>query len=216
MIILLGSQKGGVGKTTLALNLAVEHVVRGHDVVLVDADKQGSANSWSGARAESAPDRPSVHCVQKTGVALGPAAQELQRRYGDVIIDAGGRDSPELRAGLVVANLVLFPLQASVFDIETLGVLDELVATARGMNPGLAAAVVLNRVSPNPRVAEQREARAVVEQFSSLLLCETAVSDRVVFRSSARDGLGVCEHRPRDPAACREVSALYDEVFAGG
>ena len=67
----------------------------------------------------------------------------LATRYQDIIIDAGGRDSVELRAAMVVAHKAFVPIQASQFDIWTLGRMNDLVVTAQGFNPDLRAWVVI-------------------------------------------------------------------------
>jgi cellulose biosynthesis protein BcsQ len=80
---------------------------------------------------------------------------DLAGRYQDILIDAGGRDSVELRAALVVAEHAFIPIQASQFDVWTLSRVNELVKTARGFNSGLRAFIVLSRISPNPSVRQR-------------------------------------------------------------
>jgi chromosome partitioning protein len=107
MIVLIGGEKGGTGKTTLATNLAAKRALAGRDVLLVDADAQGSASYWAQSRDEAGPRR--VACVQKFGKGLKSEVLDLANRYQD--IDAGDRDSPELRAALVVAGRAYIPVQ---------------------------------------------------------------------------------------------------------
>ena len=212
MIVLVGGEKGGVGKTTLAVNLAAMRSRSGHDVLLIDADKQASASLWAGIRQEDGSARP-VPCVQKRGKGLAAAIRDLAGRYEDVVIDAGGQDSVELRAALTVAHLAVFPIQPSLFDAATLETLAELVAQAQGFNSGLVAAVVINRASTNPRVKEADDAKDLIAAYSDLHLLEALLRDRIVFRKTVRDGLCVLEADHRDPAAEAEMDALYREVF---
>ncbi len=212
MIVLVGGEKGGAGKTTLVINLAVARARRGRDVLLVDTDVQGSASYWAANRDEAGVT-PRVGCVQKTGRNLAVEVRDLARRYQDVLIDAGGRDSPELRAGLVVADRAFIPIQASQFDVWTLARMDELVGSARGFNPDLEAHVVINRASPNPVVAEAEEVRAVMSDFDQLALAETLLRDRIAYRKAAKAGLSVTEGERVDPRARSEVLSLYREVF---
>ena len=212
MIVLIGGEKGGVGKTTLAVNLAAMRSRSGHDVLLIDADKQASANLWAGIRQEDSSARP-VPCVQKRGKGLDADIRDLAARYEDVVIDAGGQDSVELRAALTVAHLAVFPIQPSLFDAATLETLAELVAQAQGFNSGLVAAVVINRASTNPRVKEADDARDLIAAYSDLHLLEALLRDRIVFRKTARDGLCVLEADHRNPPAEAEMDALYREVF---
>ncbi len=212
MIVLVGGEKGGTGKTTLAVNLAAMRRRAGHDVLLIDADRQASASLWADIRQDDSHAQP-VPCVQKRGKGLVADIRDLAARYADVVIDAGGQDSVELRAALTIAHLAVFPIQPSLFDAATLETLAELVAQAQVFNSGLIAAVVINRASTNPRVKEANEAQDLVAAYSDLRLLEALLRDRIVFRRTARDGLCVPEADHRDPAAEAEMDALYLEVF---
>lgn len=215
MIVLVGGEKGGVGKTTLAVNLAAMRSCAGHDVLLIDADKQGSANLWAGIRQEDDHAQP-VPCVQKRGKGLAADIRNLATRYEDVVIDAGGQDSVELRAAMTIAELAVFPIQPSLFDAATLETLAGLVAQAQAFNSGLVAAVVINRASTNPRVKEADDAKDLITEYSDLHLLAALIRDRIVFRKTVRDGLCVLEADNRDPSAEAEMNALYREVFGDG
>ena len=211
MVLLIGGEKGGTGKTTIATNLAALRALAGHDVLLVDADSQGSANYWASSRDEAG-IKPRVACIQKFGRGLQEEVQDLDGRYQDVIIDAGGRDSVELRAAMVVAHKAFVPIQASQFDIWTLGRMNDLVVTAQGFNPGLRAWVVINRGSTNPSVTEIDEARETLGDFEHLGLATSVIRDRIAYRKATRDGISVAEMKA-DPKAINEMDALYTEVF---
>lgn len=211
-IILVGGEKGGTGKTTLAVNLAAQRALQGRDVLLIDTDIQASASYWAQSRDEAGV-QPRVACIQKFGKGLPTAVRDLAKRYQDLIIDAGGRDSVELRAALVVAERVFIPIQPSQFDIWTLGRMDDLVKTAQGFNPELWAGVVISRASTNPVVSEVAEAQSLLTDFPHLRLVATVIRDRIAYRKAAREGLGVAELKPADPKAVEEVRALFQEVF---
>ncbi len=215
MIILVGGEKGGTGKTTLATNLAAKRALAGRDVLLLDTDQQGSANYWAQSRDESESRPRRVACVQKFGKGLQAEVQDLAKRYEDIVIDAGGRDSIELRAALVVAHKAYIPIQPSQFDIWTLDRMDELVGSAGGFNPNLKAWVLISRVSTNPSVHELQDAREILADFSNLALSGVIIHDRIAYRKAARDGLCVDELKPRDTKAAEEIEALYQEVFDG-
>ena len=212
MIILIGGEKGGTGKTTLAVNLAALRALQGRDVLLIDTDIQASASYWAQSRDE-AKVQPRVACIQKFGKGLQNEVQDLAKRYQDIIIDAGGRDSVELRVGLVVAERAFVPIQASQFDIWTLGRMDDLVKTAQGFNSDLKAWVVISRASTNPSVTETAEAQNILADFEHLHLASSIVRDRITYRKAARDGLCVEEMRPADPKAVEEMKGLFTEVF---
>ncbi len=213
MILLIGGEKGGTGKTTLATNLAAKRALAGRDVLLIDTDMQGSANYWAQSRDESGATPRRVACVQKFGKGLRAEVQDLASRYQDIVIDAGGRDSVELRAALVVAERAYIPIQPSQFDIWTLDRMDELVNGARGFNPNLRAWVVISRSSTNPSVSDAKDAADMLADFANLELAGAIIRDRIAYRKAAREGLCVDEMKPRDPKATEEMQALYAEVF---
>lgn len=213
-ILLIGGEKGGTGKTTLAVNLAALRALQGRDVLLVDTDVQASASYWAQSRDE-AQTQPRVACIQKFGKGLPTEVRDLARRYQDLIIDAGGRDSVELRSALVVAERIFIPIQPSQFDIWTLGRMDDLVKTAQGFNADLRASVIISRASTNPSVNEAAEARTLLADFEHLRLADAVIRDRIAYRKAARDGLSVDELKPSDPKAIEEMRALFQEVFHG-
>lgn len=212
MIILIGGEKGGTGKTTLATNLAAMRALAGRDVLLIDTDPQGSSNYWVQSRDEES-IAPRVACVQKFGKGLPAEVKDLAHRYQDIIIDAGGRDSVELRSALVVTEKAYIPIQPSQFDIWTLNQMDELVETAKAFNPGLQAKVIISRSSTNPSVHESDETGKLLADFLNLDLANVTIRDRIAYRKAAKDGLAVTELKPRDPKAVEEMEMLYQEVF---
>jgi chromosome partitioning protein len=141
--------------------------------------------------------------------------RSIARRYEDIIIDAGGRDSVELRVSLVVVEKAYIPAQASQFDIWTLDHLDELVATAQEFNPALRGFVVITRASPNPLVSEAEGARTILADYVHLTVAQTIIYDRIAYRRSGREGLTVSELSPPDRKATAEIALLYKEVFDG-
>lgn len=213
MIVLIGGEKGGTGKTTLATNLAAMRALAGRDVLLIDTDPQGSANYWAQSRDEEKIS-PRVACVQKFGKGIPAEVKDLATRYDDIIIDAGGRDSVELRSSMVIAEKVYIPIQPSQFDIWTLGQMDELVETARGFNPGLQARVIISRSSTNPSVRESDQAgQLLVADFPNLDLADVTIRDRIAYRKAAKDGMAVSELSPKDPKAAEEMETFYKEVY---
>ena len=212
MIVLVGGEKGGTGKTTLSTNLAALRAASGADVLLVDTDRQGSASFWAATRDEADGLAP-VPCVQVFGKGVARQVADLAGRYADVVVDAGGRDSVELRSALVVADRLFVPVQASQFDVWTLEQMDGLVEQAQAINPGLRASVVLNRASTHPRVREADEAAALVADFEHLDGGGVVARDRIAYRRAAAGGLGVGEAPEPDAKAVAEMAAWYRAVF---
>ncbi len=212
MNLLIGGEKGGTGKTTLATNLAALRASAGRDVLLIDTDIQGSASYWAAIRDE-AKLFPRVSSIQKFGKGLVAEVRDLSSRYQDLIIDAGGRDSVELRSAMVVAEQIVIPLQASQFDVWTLERMAELVTQAKGLNEGLIACVVINRASSNPLVAETHEAKKYLAEFQDLKLLKTVIRDRIAYRRAAGEGCGVAESPNRENKAIAEMQLLYEEIY---
>lgn len=212
MIVLIGGEKGGPGKTTIATNLAAMRTSEIEDVLLVDTDKQPTSSYWCSLREDKG-ILPRVSSVQKYDKAVRTEILELKRKYTDIIIDAGGRDSPELRGALLVCDKAIFPLRPSQFDLWTLGRLHSLVETASEINEKLKAFVVINQASPNPAVKEADEMRAFLDEFDDIKMLSTLICERISFRRSALHGMAVAEYKPEDTKATEEMTSLYKEIF---
>jgi len=212
MIILIGGEKGGPGKTTIATNLAAMRTKEVKDLLLIDTDKQPTASYWCSIREDNQ-IQPRVASVQKFEKTVRTETLALKEKYNDIIIDAGGRDSPELRGALLVADKAIFPLRPSQFDLWTLGRLNILVETANEINEDLKAYVLINQALSNPVVKEAEEAKQLVSDFENLILMETHVCERIVFRRAAIQGMSVVEYKPEDYKATEEINNLYKEIF---
>lgn len=211
MIILIGSQKGGCGKSTLAVNLAAALAVSGKDVVLVDADKQATSATWAADRANS--DVPVVHCVQKYD-NIRDTLRDLDKRYEIVIVDAAGRDSRELRSGMTAADLLIVPFRPSQADLDTLYHTREVIEQASDMNPRLRALGVITMAPTNPVINETREAREYLEDFPEITLLKTLIRDRKIYRDALSMGKGVIE--TDNYKAKGEISYLLKEIMDHG
>jgi chromosome partitioning protein len=143
MILAVGNVKGGVGKTTLALNIAIARAGDGKEVLLVDGDEQGTALLFTELRAEQH-GTPGYTAVSLHGAALRTQVRQLAPKYDDIIIDVGGRDTGSLRAALTVAHTLLIPVQPRSFDIWAVDQVSELLKEAREINQDLRAVAILN------------------------------------------------------------------------
>ena len=213
MIVAVLGEKGGTGKTTLATNLAGMRATDGRDVLLIDADRQGSASYWAEKRSEAHPGLPAVQSVQKFGEGLMRTVRDMARRYDDVVIDAGAGDSREVESALRVADLALIPVQPAGLDVWTLGLIDDRVGEALSTQEPFQAYVVLNRVSPNPRDPDAAEAQQAIEGCEHLRLAPGLICDRVAVKRAAPVGLTVLEYKPFDPKAAHELQQLYGLIF---
>jgi chromosome partitioning protein len=212
MILLLGGEKGGTGKTTIATNLAALRAAAGYDVLLIDTDRQGTAAAWCQIRAED-PRLSRITCVQLFGKNVQTGLRDLAGRYREVIIDAGGRDAVELRSALVGADRVYIPIQPSQYDVWTLEHMQELVVTAHGFNPTLAAFVLLTRVSTHPLITDAAEAQRALAGLEPLQMAPCTIAERQAFRRSARYGQAVTELERPDSKAATEIRLLYGAIY---
>lgn len=212
MIVLIGGEKGGTGKTTIATNLAQLRAKNGFDVLLIDTDKQASSTFWASTREENKLE-PFISSVQKQGKTITKDIVELAKRYDDVIIDAGGRDNVELRASLLACHIVIIPVQASQFDLWSLSTFDDLLEETKIFNQNLQAFCVINRSSPNPSVNESNEAKELFTELKNISFSEIILKDRIAYRKAVAEGQGITELKPIDPKAKEEIEALYYFVF---
>ncbi|MBF0336016.1 MAG: AAA family ATPase [Alphaproteobacteria bacterium] len=221
-IVTIGGEKGGTGKTTISTQLAAVEAFNGSDVLLINTDPQQTAVHWSALReAMRAGDRPDlkrVSCVSLFGPTLVQELISLRDRYGVIIVDAGGRDSVEFRASLVVANKLVVPLRASPADTWTLAKIDEIVAQARAMNPALSASVVLSMILSASKDRAKAKMETVVADYPAFWLLRTVVATRENYVGCMGAGMGAHELKgsDRDAKAVTEVLSLRGEIFDHG
>lgn len=216
-IITVGSEKGGTGKTTLATNIAAMRAMAGYDVLLVDTDIQQSASFWAGVRAENPNIAAKLTCVSKQG-KIGYDLLELKKKFHCIIVDAGGRDSLELRQAVLVSDQIIIPIRTGQFDTWTITrmaqILDDSKVILGGVQP--YARTLLNAANTNPAVNEIAEAREYLEDYKAQMpLLDTVIFERIVYRRTVRDGMGVAEvsGAGRDAKAVQELAQLYAEIF---
>lgn len=209
MILALANTKGGVGKSTLAINIAIARAMAGRDVLLVDGDEQRTAMDFTELREQE------LGAVGYTAVALHGAAlrtqvRQLAPKYDDIVIDVGGRDTTSLRAALTVAETVLIPAQPRTFDIWAISQVSDLVQEAQAVND-LRPLVVLNAADAQGR--DNADAAAAIGDVAGLTLLPISIGRRKVFPNAASAGRSVLEYMPRDQKAIDELTALLHAVY---
>ena len=209
MIILIGSQKGGCGKSTTAVNISAELAGRGHDVVIVDADRQCTSANWAMDRIEN-PVLAKVHCIQKYE-NIRDTLLDLDKRYEYVIVDAAGRDSRELRTGMTAAHILIVPFRPSQPDLDTLPNMQEIIIQAKDLNPDLKVYGLITMAPTNPIIHEEADARECLIDYPEIKLLATMIRDRKVYRDAMSDGLSVVEMD--NPKAKAEIKKLIEEIL---
>lgn len=213
MILTVGNTKGGVGKTTLAVQLSIARAMTGREVWLIDGDRQGTAASAIALRSEAA-RQPGIACAQYSdGQALRGQVMLQKAKWDDIVIDAGGRDSTALRAALILSDVLLVPFAPRSYDVWALEDMAALVDDARSVRDGLRAYAVLNLADPGQNTTDNTEAAAAVADVPQFEYLPTIIRRRKAFSNAAGQGLCVLELSPKDAKACSELSALLDTVF---
>jgi chromosome partitioning protein len=210
MILTVGNVKGGVGKTTLAVNLAISLSRVKRDVLLIDGDEQGTATAFTELRISERPSGAGYTAVALHGAAIRTQVRLLAPKYADIVIDVGGRDTGSLRAALTVADILLIPVKPRSFDLWGVDQTADLVREAREINDRLRAVVVLNEAD-----SQGKDNEAAIEALSEVSGLEQApvmIVRRKAFPNAAAAGLSVLEYD--DPKAREEFTKLTDYLFA--
>jgi len=204
MIVGVLSQKGGVGKTTIAINTAATLALRGQRVLLVDADPQGSSLAWSSARDRD----PLFPVVGMAKPSLHRDLPAMAKDYDVVVIDGAPRVNELGRSAILASDTILIPVQPSPYDVWAAALTVQLIREAQQFRENLTAAFVINRRIVNTAIG--RDVASILDQFG-LPVLPGHLCQRVVYAESASQGLSVAELAPQSEAA-REVTALVSSI----
>ena len=210
MIILCGGTKGGVGKSTIATNLAIIRAKAGYDVLLIDADNQETSADFTSLRTQELGEA-GYTCTKLNGAAVHTEGKKLANKYDDLIIDAGGRDTASQRAALVIADIVLIPFVPRSFDVWTLEPVSQMIAEARAINTKLKAYAFINRADSSG--SENEDASNYIKETKELKFLNKPLGNRKSFGKASAQGLSVVEVKPKDLKAIAEIENLYNEIF---
>ncbi|MCA8884765.1 MAG: ParA family protein [Rhodobacteraceae bacterium] len=204
-VITVAQQKGGSGKTTLAANLAIALLGRGHSVAVLDTDPQGSLGRWFMTRREAMNGTPDLDFGTASAWGVGYECEKLRDRNDFVIIDTPPKIDSDLRPALRECDLVLVPVATSHVDLWATESVLEMADRV-----GKPVLMVLNRAASRARLTG--EVSELLDQVEAPR-AGTVLANRVIFAEVLGEGTGVTEKARSGPAA-REVQALLDEIGA--
>lgn len=212
MIYTVANTKGGVGKTTLSVQLALSLALQGREVLLIDGDRQGTASLSIAARSEAG-RHPLVACAQYTdGPMLRGQLQAQRSKYDDIVIDVGGRDSTALRAALGLTDILIVPFAPRSYDVWALDDIIGLVDEALSMRDKFPIKAVLNLADPGERSTDNAEAAEAVKGYEQIEYMPTPIRRRKSLANASALGLHVSEMSPKDARAVEEIKSFVNNL----
>jgi chromosome partitioning protein len=203
MIITIGNTKGGVGKSTIACNLAVAAAIDGKSILLIDADSQRSSVAFRSKRLKD-----DIKAMSITTPTLHKDLSSFSN-FELILIDAGGKDNPAFRSAVFAADLLVIPCIPSQVDFWAANDVIDVLRLARGMKD-IKASFLLNMVMPNQLLS--REAKEAIKSFGADVgLLDTTINNRVAYKHAFSEGKGVLEWT--DQKAKDEISRLLTEIL---
>ena len=205
MIISFQNQKGGVGKTTLSINVAAALALTGLRVLIVDSDPQGSVRDWASVREDPPPfhvlgmDRPTIH----------RDLPEMTANYDHIIIDAPPRVSELARSAILASDCVVIPVQPSPYDVWAAKEIVAIINEATVFKENIKSVFVINRKITNTAIG--REVKDALQVYN-LPVLDAQVCQRVLFAESAATGKTIFEVDPLSQAAV-EIQTLTNEIL---
>ena len=219
MIISIVNEKGGSGKTTLAVNLSARLSEDGDNVLLIDADPQKSTEVFSDMRSQSNLE-PLFSNVSKTGISLGDEIKRMRNAFDSIIVDTGGRDSKEMRKAILSSNIIIIPTIPSQYDVNVLDHMLEIYNEVIEINPNLLALVLVNRVSPNPFLAKELEnlkeyinEAKKEKSLDRVIMLESVIYERQAYRKAVIEGKSMKEFCDKNDKALNDFESFYQELL---
>jgi chromosome partitioning protein len=210
-VITICNQKGGSGKTTVSMQLAGSLAHRGHKVLVVDADPQGTATRWAASAEDDTPFPASVVGLSAASTKVHREVKKFVEDYEFILIDCPpAADSPVPQSALLIADLALVPVIPSPLDLWASVGIRKVIESVMEINETLIARLVVNQCQPNTNLA--KEVMEVLPEFG-IELVRVQLRQRTVYRQSAVFGQTVHNFGRDAAAAIAEVNALTDEVL---
>lgn len=211
MIYCTSGIKGGSGRSTIAENLTVWLAKQGFDVLLVDADEQGTASDFTAWRENTLDGNVGYTLVQLVGSNLRKQVETMRPKYDHIVIDTGGRDTTSQRAALITADVALIPFQPRSHDVWTLSKLSEMLGEiqASRLEP-LVIHSFLNRADITS--ADNREAAEALQSIPELGYVPFTIKNRKAYPNAGAKGLAVFEADTPDQKAINEIEELFKNI----
>ncbi len=208
MIIAIANNKGGVGKSTLAVHLATWLHRRGRSVILADCDTQQSSSEWM---REVQPDLRTE--TYRDADAILNEFPSLKNDAEFIIADGPGSNSETSRALLLLADFALVPCKASMLEVRALAKVTEVLRQAQDIRGGMPPSViVLSMVGKNYRLTKDMKDAATA---LSLPVASTSVTLRQIYADAPGQGTVVWDMKARTRDAANELDQLFAEIVPG-
>lgn len=215
MIISITNEKGGSGKTTIAVNLASYFSNKGDNVLLVDSDPQGSVRAFIESRMQENKEL-NFTSISLLGNSIAQQIHKLKSNYDLVIIDTGGRDSAEMRGAMSVANISIVPIIPSQYDIAVLNKMIELHSQARIFNTDSKVLFAISKAHTNPILKKNiSDLKEFIESKKKdfMFLMNSVIYDRIAYQNAVKLGLGINEMPQKDNKAFNEFEMFAKEIL---
>lgn len=216
MVVTVANEKGGSGKSNIAINLAVKLFSLGEDILLIDSDPQNSIRVFNDIRASKEVPL-GFNCVNVFGDSLATQVELLQGKYETLIIDTAGRDCDEMREALSVSDILIIPTQPSDLDIAVLNKMIKLFKQYKQFKRDLKAFVVISKASPNPALQDKITALQGYikdKNIDDLRLCKSVLYERELYRNAFSNGMGVVEYGKKSDNALKDFEGFFKELVA--
>lgn len=210
-IITVANQKGGCGKTTVAMGLAGTYGFWGHKVLVVDADLQATASRWAASAPDEAPFPAAVTGLAATGAKLHREIKKYIADYDYIIVDCPPAvESSAPQSALLISDLAIVPVVPSPADLWAARGIRQIIETAQDINESLQSMMVANML---PRTSLGKEAMQALEDFG-IPLASTTLGQRTAFREAVLYGSAIQSLGSRAKEATREIEGLAHEAIA--
>lgn len=218
-IITIASTKGGVGKSTLVLNLATALLNQGKKVAILDADSQGTLGKWSKVREymiDSGENISSLFVAGVRGEALLEIANDKKQQGYIVLIDSPGVDDSNMRSSLLRSDAIVTACSTSAVDlweVESLMLVLKKLQTLQGRKIPLL--LLFNKVPSRHAQIAIKEANEffIQNNINPDHILQTSIKERVAFKHSIKSGRGVVEYSPIDEKAVAEIQEASKEII---